>query len=108
MIGREGLLLSGSQVLDIHLFGGHLVGAVDGDEGDAFALCVLELFLELGGLRIYLYGYALGPECLGYGKNVAELVGPHDGKQQAGAFQSVREEGGARFLSNIQSRRQKG
>ena len=80
--GREGLLVAGLEVLQVHRGGLDLGGAVDGDEGDGFLGGVVELLLELAGFGVDFDGDAGFAESLCQGEDIPQFFGAHHCEQQ--------------------------
>ena len=80
--GREGLLVAGLEVLQVHRSGLDLGGAVDGDEGNRLLGGVVELLLELARFGVDFHGDAGLAESLRQRQDVAQLLGAHHGEQQ--------------------------
>ena len=80
--GREGLLVAGFEVLQVHRGGLDFGGAVDGDEGDGLLGGVVELLLELARFGVDFDGDAGFAEGLRQRQDVPELLGAHHGEQE--------------------------
>ena len=80
--GREGLLVAGFEVLQVHRGGLDFGGAVDGDEGDGLLGGVVELLLELARFGVDFDGDAGFAEGLRQGQDVPELLGAHHREQE--------------------------